>query len=45
MNDFDEMERMMTEEYFDKSGCGCIAVFTIVAIVALVVAFIILCAR
>lgn len=45
MNDFDDTERMMTEEYFDKSGCGCILAFAMVAIVALVVAFIILCAR
>ena len=43
MNDFDDMDKMMTEEYFDKSGCGCILAFAMVAIVALVVAFIILC--
>lgn len=40
MNDEDNM---MTEEYFEKSGCGCIVAFAMVAIIALVVAFIILC--
>lgn len=38
-----EHENMMTEEYFEHSGCGCMVIVATVVLVAMAVAFIILC--
>ena len=43
MTDPDYNTNLTEEEYFERSGCGCIMVAAIVAIVALLVGFIILC--